>query len=285
VNLPRARSMPALALPALALPMLALVGGCVDTTGGARVHFAAIVENDALADGGAAVWADADSGWTLRLDRATLAIGPVYLWSDEPQLDVNGVGLRAPVRRRGLLDLLVPAAHANGADQFRAGFLRAEVTDQVEIDLLADLELHLGEGRGLAGPVRSGEVWLEPLSGGETLSMEGQAERAGEVVPFSVELSYDDRWVDVEGGDSPVVLRRLRGLELEGTLAEGGALRVHIDHRAALRGIDWSSLPLERPEAPAPIPLDAETTAGRVLAQRLRQVGSSGPWALEWEAP
>jgi hypothetical protein len=290
VSLPRARGLPALVLPVqvlplLAFPALALLAGCADTTGGARVSFAATIENDALVDGEAAVWTDADSGWTLRLDRATLAVGPVYLWSDEPQLDVNGVGMRLPARGTGLLDLLVPVARAAGSDQFRAGFLRAEVTDQVELDLLADLDLPLGEGRGLAGPVRSGEVWLEPLAGGETLSMAGQAERAGEVVPFSVELTFDDRWVDVDEGDSPVILRRLRGLELQGTLAEGGALRVHVDHRAALRGVDWASLPLERPDAPAPIPLDAETTAGRVLAQRLRQVGSSGPWALAWEAP
>ncbi len=286
-----------LGLPAL----LAGLGsaGCVDSTGGERVRFRVEAENVALAEGQAADFVDEQSGWAVHLDVAALYLGPLYLWSDEPQLDVNGVGYVDPVRRLPAAGqspwgaLLGPSAHAAGADQLRAGNLRGELTEQVRVDLLTDTTVALGEGTALAGPARSAELWLEPVSGDETLRLRGVARRGAEALPFALELSYDDDWVDVAGGDSPTVLRRLRGLLLSAELAEGGLLSVSVDHRRFFAGVDWASLldaaaPADTGAAvdsgaPAEaVVLTREDDVGDVISRRVRQVGSSGPWALTW---
>lgn len=271
--------------------------GCVDSTGGDRVRFAARAENLALAAGEAADFVDARSGWALHLDVATLYLGPLYLWSDEPQLDVNGVGYVHPrglgpaAPRPGWGWALGPAAHAAEADQLRAGNLRGELTEQVRIDLLADATVELGQGVALAGPARSAELWLEPAPGAPTLSLRGVASQGEERLPFALDLTYDDDWVDVAGGDSPAVLRRLRGLLVQADLQEGGLLTVSVDHRRFFTGADWATLlPAEPPgddtggaaDALAPRQLSGEDAVGDVISRRVRQVGSSGPWSLSW---
>lgn len=261
------------------------LAGCVDTTGGEHVTFDAVVRNVAAEEGDPQHWVDAETGWSVLLDHATLAVGPVYLWSDQPLLDVNGIGRTRSQPMRHPFDWLVPTARANGADQFRAGFLRAEVTEQIELDVLHDTQVELGRGEGTAGPIGSGEVWLEPWAGGETLRLRGVATKADQTVPFALDLTFDDRWVKVDEGQAPAVVRRLRGLPVEGTLVEDGRLEVGVDHRAALRGIDWATLPAEQPEGGPVYAVDLQSTAGWTLSQRLRTVGSSGPWSLQWTAP
>ena len=277
------------------------LSACVDSTGGQRVRFMVQAENDALIAGQAVDFVDEPSGWAVHLDAATLHLGPLYLWSDQPQLDVNGVGYVNPAgrhpRRPGpaWADLLVPSAHAAEADQLRAGNLRGELTTQVQIDLLGDLRVQLGEGTALAGPARSAELWLEPAPGAPTLTLRGEASQGDQRVPFGIELTYDDDWVDVAGGVSPTVLRRLRGLLVDADLQQGGLLTVSVDHRRFFAGADWATLlPSGPPEAAdtgdtvedlAPRQLSREDDVGDVISRRVRQVGSSGPWSLSWTAP
>ena len=234
--------------------------GCVGTTGGERVTFQAQVVPVAPVDAdGVLRWTDED-GWDVAVHEAVVWVGPVYLWTDEPFLQV------------GWLDRLLPTAHA-GVDHFEAGFLTGEVTRQVRVDLLAG-PADLGEGVGIAGPSRSGEVWLEPVAGGAQLVLDGVAARDGVEVPFRIELDYGDTWFDVEAGEDPVVLRRVRGILWDAVLADGGAVRVEVDARQFVRGLPYDTLvePLVAPD----------TVAGRVVLQRTREAGADRSWRLKW---
>lgn len=265
----------------LLLPLL-LTLGCVSSTGGERVSFQAqalpVAPVTELAGEPAIQWHDDSTDTDIVLTEARVWLGPVYLWSDEPALDVDGWTSR-------LVDVVIPRAHA-AADQFTAGFLRAELTEQVEIDLLQEQAQDLGWGTGLAGPSLSGELWLEPPPSGHTLSLAGVATLADDSeVPFVAELSFDDSWLDLDEGDNPLRLRRLRGLLWDAELAEGGTLVVTADARAWLRGADFAELLSQEPDALGRYALLPDNQPGRVLSTRVRSVASTGPWALEWQAP
>jgi hypothetical protein len=251
-----------------------LVGttACVDATGGRKIQFAAQV--DPLLGG---PYSGADD-WLISLQTAELAVGPIYLWSDEPLLDLEGFTRRAT-------DALVPAAHATETSHFRAGFLRGQVLSQARVDLLSATPVALAPGEALAGPSRSAELWLEPASDGPTLRILGQASRADTQVDFSLDLTFDDDWADLAAGESPVLLRRLRGLLTEAQLEQGGTLHLSVDPAAFFVGTDWSELPNEASLVDDRYVVGPETRVGQQISQRVRTVGSSGPYKITWEQP
>ena len=253
------------------------MAGCVRQTGGEQVTFSATLVNEASWEDGA--WTDSE-GWTVQLDTATACLGPVYLWSEEPTLDVEGWG--------ALWSPLISTAHA-AADHFEAGFLRGQVTEQAPIDLIADQTAVLGEGVGLAGTVRSAELWLEPPGDGcpysTTIALSGTAQRDKTTVPFAAALTFDDDWIDTSTGDNPERLRRMRGLLTDLTLADGGSLSVAIDPTIWLDGADFAELLDTEPDDDGRHWITPDTQPGQVLYFRLREVGSTGPWAITWSTP
>jgi hypothetical protein len=257
--------------------LLWMIAGCVRETGGEQVAFSATLVNAADWDGGR--WTDG-SGWTVQLDTATACLGPVYLWSAEPTLDVEGWS--------ALWSPLISTAHAT-ADHFVAGFLRGQVTEQAPFDLLTEQTAPLGDGVGLAGTVRSAELWLEPPGEGcpydTTIALSGTAQSGKTVVPFAAALTFDDDWIDASTGNYPERLRRMRGLLTDFTLAEGGSLLVEVDPTIWLDGADFAELLKTNPDDDGRYWITPDTQPGQVLYFRLREVGSTGPWAITWSNP
>ncbi len=255
------------------LPSLFLLAGCTSVTGGERITFEAVVSPVLQPVDGVLRWQDPLTETTITLTEARIWVGPVYLWSDEPLLQVGG--LRA-------LDWLVPRAWAAGADHFVAGFVTGEVTEQVPVDLVAGEVVPFDEGRGIAGPSLSGEIWLEPVAGDATLTLVGEAETATDTVPFRLDLTYDEDWFDVVAGEDPLVLRRIRGLPWDARLRRGGSLTVEVDVSRFLAGADFDTLRETTPEDGVH-PILPGTPVGEVVRQRVRQVGGDRAWELVWQ--
>jgi hypothetical protein len=199
-------------------------------------------------------------------------VGPIYLWSDEPLLQVGA---------RSALDWLLPSAWAS-ADHFVAGFIRGEIIEQVEVDLVAAAVVPFEEGRGLAGRSLSGEIWLEPVAGDATLTLVGEAETETDTVPFRLDLTFDDAWFDVPSGEDPLILRRIRGLPWDARLRRGGTLTVEIDASRFLAGADFDVL-RETPPVEGVHPILPGTPIGDLVRQRVRQVGGDRAWELLWK--
>lgn len=254
------------------------LGACTQTTGGSRVQFYAEVKPTAPIDqlaGRPVIAAAPDAaGWRVTLTEAVVYIGPVYLWSDEPLIQTHW----SPAAW-----LAVNAAYAQQTDQFNAGFLRGEVTEQLRVDLLDPTPRPLGVGEGLGGPSRSGEIWLEPVLRGTqpTVRLAGTATRDEQTVSFSADITYEPPWLDGSAGSNPILLRRLRGLLWQADLDDDGLLTVSIDARAFVVDLPWDTLVDED----QPVALRPNHDAGRILAARVRQLGARGAWSLSWTAP
>jgi hypothetical protein len=248
--------------------ILAWLAACATSTGGERVTFDA--EARALVDAPGPLVYD-DDGWTVTLTEAELFVGPIYLWSEEPLLEV---------RRRWRFGW-VSTAWAQ-ADQFDAGFITGEITDQVALDLLDPEPVALEPGEGIAGPSRSAEIWLEPGPGGApTLTLVGEAEQDGLVVPFVGELTLDEAWFDVEGGENPLIQRRVRGIPWDARLSRRGGVEIAVDPTALLRGLDWEAL-AATPLVDGRHAIAPGTQPGNVLRDRVRQTGRDRAWTLLW---
>lgn len=275
-----------------------VLSACVNTTGGERVTFDARVTS-AMAptevDGTRVLtWDDPSGRWTLT--EARVFVGPVYLWSDEPLLDPGVLGslqrLLGPLH-----NAMLPAAHAQAVDQFEAGFLRGEVTEQIAVDLTEGGPWHLGSGEGIAGPVRSGELWLEPVRRSPTLTLAGTLEPAaalheddpsdtaidadpfGAPIPFAIALTITPEWVPGADEAKPVLLRRVRGLLLEGDLQQGAQLTVRVDAQRWLQGVNADDL-RNAPTEDGVHQLTPTSRAGLRVAALLRRTGTQSGWGL-----
>lgn len=263
-------------LPAL-LGACLLLSACVSETGGRRITFDGALQATAPVEDGAITWTDDRTDWTVTLTEATAWLGPLYLWSDTPSVDV-GTGASDVVLLHG----------AGTADQFTAGFLRGEVAHQAFLDLLSPDPVALGLGTGLEGSVLSGEAWLEPVLGQArepTLRFAGVATHDDhpDPIPFEGEATFNGSWVTDPDRDNPIVRRRMRGLPIDADLTEGGTLSLHVDVRRWFSGVDWSTLPEDAPAEPGePHPFEPHTRAGRQFYQTHRRVGTTGPWRLEF---
>jgi len=213
-------------------------------TGGRSVFFdVAVQPPDYMIDGGRFT---TDLGWTVELDEAVIALGPVYVWEDagyaglargddEPDL------VAAPLAWIG--DLLVPTAHAGaGHVHFDGGTLRGEFLDQVAFDLLGGEAATLGTARGIAGDVGSVTIVLDPPSAatlGDTDSLHGfhvwasgRAWRGRELVEFEGGIA-----IPAEG-----VQRQVDGVTVDGELDDDGTLVVSVSPRAWFAQADFGSL-------------------------------------------
>jgi hypothetical protein len=250
--------------------MILLLAACAASTGGARVNFDAVATP---VDPSALVYTDDTTGWNVTLTRAEVAIGPLYLWSAKPT--VTG-SITIPG---------ISSAYA-GADEFLAGYLRGEVLDQVAVDLLEGADVPVGTGDGTAGESLSAELWLEPpgdLELADTFQFAGQAEKDGVVVPFAGSLTIDDSVVDSSGGQTAVLVRRIRGIPLGGALADGSTLRLRIDATKWLAGADFADLLTLTPDADGVYTIASPNPVWSILYYQVRQSGSGGPWSLSLE--
>ncbi|HET9958880.1 MAG TPA: hypothetical protein VFQ61_30520 [Polyangiaceae bacterium] len=157
-------------------------------TGGQRIGFELQVRSD-LAPGEVYV---TPRGWELRLTRAALALGPIYIWRDPPPVAAN-----PPVRRRAwqsLSDLLIPNAHAHAGDShFAGGEVKGEYVAQFLFDAAGEQPLPaFGPLRGSAGMAQSFSVVLDPPRAGTDdgrlqghhAYVVGEARRGALTIPF-----------------------------------------------------------------------------------------------------
>jgi len=248
-----------------------LLIACVSSTGGERIDFSVSVDPVApvtdTAQGPRILYTDPGTGWNVSLDRAEVLVGPAYAWSDRP------------LARRWSWSL-IRTAHAQ--DYYEAGFLVAEYTFQQPVDLLAG-SVEIGLGDGVAGVSRSAEVWLEPDLDGKrpTLTVRGEAELAGSVVPFIGEITWDGTWVD-EDRFNPVTIRRVRGIPWDVELTADGNWTIGIDATKFLDGADFSTLVGGPTDPDGYFIIEPDTPVGQILYTRPRRTGSTGPWRLSY---
>lgn len=234
-----------LALTAAALSLGvggAFTAGCGDTTGLRRVVFAARAggfEHDGPTR------FTTRTGWTVTLTEAAAAVGPVYLNSLEP-IACDGCQARAPTD--ALARFFAPRAWAHGESHLGAGQVVGQVTHQVVVDALSPALVAIpGGGDGLDLRARTAEAWLFNHDGptrGAAIRVAGVASRTVDgsttEVPFSGALSADE---SIATPQSPLdVARRVRGIPVDITPDDGGALTIRVDPRGWFEGADFSEL-------------------------------------------
>jgi hypothetical protein len=275
-----------LALAAAALSLGgagALTSGCGDTTGLRHVTFEARAGGFEHPEG--AVQFTTRTGWTVTLREAFVAVGPVYLNELEP-LACEGCQARTAFER--LSDLLAPRAWAHGESHLGAGRVVGQVTRQVVVDALSpSLVTMPGGGDGLDLRARTAELWLFNHDGptrGAALRVSGIATRELDgrtaEVPFSGALVAD---ASITTPQSPLdVARRVRGIPVDFTLAEGGALTVRVDPRTWFDGADFAELEALPLDAQGTHPFTGSDNVGRAFVNAAR--AARGVYSLRFDA-
>jgi hypothetical protein len=227
----------------LAPVLLVLATSCGETPGRPVLYDVAleVVPGD---DGDAARFTTA-TGWQVELDTAVVAIGPIYLYENQPLArEVDEGWPERPLH--ALLDWIEPTAHAHPGDNlFDGGVLVGEMLHQVAFDLLGEGKVGLGLARGVFGEVGSFTLILwEP--GGGTLGpvdlleghhayVVGRASKDGVTVEFVGGLSLPDIGVN----------RRVDGLEAGFELDDGGLFIVGVDPAAWLDQANFDLLTMQ----------------------------------------
>lgn len=222
----------------------ALSVGCGDTTGQLRVAFAARGGGFEHPDG--PVRFTNSTGWSVTLTEARAALGPVYLNTLAP-LACEGCEARARLLD-ALSDALAPRAWAHGESHLGAGQIIAQVTHQIEVDVLSPALVAVpGGGDGLDARARTAEVWLFNRDGalrGAAVRVAGVAAR-GEGAEH-IEVAFEGSLVadaSITTAQTPLdVARRVRGIPVDVTPRDGGVLTVRIDPRGWFQGADFSEL-------------------------------------------
>lgn len=240
--------------------------GCGDETGAARVTFSARaggIERDATQP----MRFTTDTGWTVTLTTARMAVGPLYLNT----LEALQADRRSPLRRAAE-GLFMGTAWAHGADHLGAGQVIGQVTTQIEVDLLAPTPVELpGGGAGIDAPARTAEAWLynrDGELGGAAVRVQGVAEREGVSLRFAGALVID---ASLATEVTPLeAARRVRGIPVNFTLAQGGALTVRIDPRGWFTHADFSELASATVDPEAVREFSLRDNVGRAFADNVR---------------
>ena len=248
----------------------ALTAGCGDTTGLRHVTFAA--RAGGYEHAGPATFTTR-SGWTVTLTQAAAAVGPVYLNSLEP-IACDGCQARSPLD--AISRLLVPRAWAHGESHLGAGQIVAQVTHQVVVDVLSPALVAIpGGGDGLDLRARTAEAWLYNHDGatrGAAIRVAGVASRTVDgstiEVPFSGALTADE---SISTPQTPLdVARRVRGIPVDITPADGGALSIRVDPRSWFDGADFSELTATPLDERGAHPFTAADNVGRAFLNNAR---------------
>jgi hypothetical protein len=253
----------------------ALSLGCGDTTGQDRVSFAARAGGFEHAAGPVAF--RTTTGWNVTLTYARIAVGPVYL---------NTIEALSSRLLEGLRGAIAPRAWAHGESHLGAGQVVAQITRQIEVDVLSPTLVDFpGGGDGLDVPARTAELWLYNRDGamrGAALRVRGEATRDGDPplrVHFEGALVADASIVTPQ---APLdVARRVRGVPISFTPSEGGTLTVRIDPRRWFDGADFSELSTLHGDTPCAFTLT--DNVGRAFLANAR--ASRGVYALSFEPP
>lgn len=202
---------------------LLLLAACVGTTGGESVDFPAVVQ--AVPD---AKEFTNDRGWHVVLTKAKLHIGAVYL------------------------DAALPVSGAQNGDCILPGTYVAEITTGLDVDLLSPMTQPFPAlGHGTTTPALAAQVWLTAgdvnLVDEETpmLEIEGVADRAGDVRPFTGEIVIGKNRAAMTAtpGASPICKQRIVSpIPTSVSVKEMGTLRLVVDARQLFVNVEFADL-------------------------------------------
>lgn len=235
-----------------------------------------------------------DKGFTVRLERATVTAGPVYLNVVAPRgSSASARGFRFPFER---------VAHAHGEDHLGSGRIVGEVLGQVTFDALDKARVSFPARATVTNePVRTVDIWLYPPPGNDpetkkvraALDVEGTAERGGTSTRFRGSLAIDEAFLpDAEPGTRGArtlsEIRRIRGIAASFTPEEGGALELVFDVREAFRGCDFGALTENPKDSDGAVRLvQGKATGNDQVVTSLFQglKSATGTWTVRFVSP
>ncbi len=219
----------------LTLGLMILLAGCGDETSGEALSFETAAQGVVDAGEPSQSFTN-DKGWTVTLNHASVAIGPIYYYSSEAQ-----AGLWQ--RLFGMQTAYACPAHA----QFDKGSVLGEIRQQVVIDLLQDSPVSTGTSIGEKGTCRMFELHLHPpgeipaasddaafeVLNGHSWALSGTAEKDGVSIAFLAYLTIPDE------GTMRVVESIPAELSLEGQAGKA-VVNIHLDN--ILTNMDFASI-------------------------------------------
>ncbi len=248
-----------------------LLAGCVQTTGGSLVSFAAHAQGDPAVVTGGPLAFTTPRGFEVRLDRARLTVGAMYLSQQNPQSYT-----------------LEPSC-------IQPGLYSGEVRGGLTVDALSPTPQPFPvAGNGTDAPTRAAELWL---TGGDLLAatdktgildVAGEASRGAERWPFTGQLTISSNRATPPRNpalpsSNPLCQQRIVSpIAFDATLAEGATVALVVDPRAWFVSVDFAEL---TPVAEAPgtyaFTDDGASSAqpDRALYNALRS--AAGPYRLE----
>lgn len=182
-----------------ALPVIAIalaVASCYAETAGTALTFETaalgVIDSGQVAPDAAFTNA---KGWTITLDKAIVALGPVYYYSSEPQASLFQ-------RIMGFTNAYACPAHA----QFDKGTVLGEIRRQYAIDLMSTTPTTMGTSVGVEGQCRMFEVHFHPPGdipagsdetafaglGADSFMIAGTAQKDDKLVAFSASMTIPD---------------------------------------------------------------------------------------------
>lgn len=172
---------------------------------------------------------ETSTGWTVDLDEAVVALGPITFFELSPPLSHEPA---EPDLSDRLYGWLVNTAYAHPGDEhFYGGRIMGELYQQVAFDLLEGTYTVEAGLRGLAGDVRSFSIALDPPDSrirgaaddlrGYHAYVVGTARQGDSTIPFEGGLTIEDAGT----------LRRIDGIDTDMLFDRGGTVvvSVHVD--------------------------------------------------------
>jgi hypothetical protein len=205
--------------------------GCVGTTGGEQFAFDAYAAGVPGGDGVSHSFVQDRFGFAVTLTRATLTVGGVYL------------------------NRAVPTSVSNSSTTCTLpGIYSAEVPAVLDVNLLSGARQPFPAlGQATSDPTNSAEIWLnhgdvnDPGQAPVILSIEGRAEKEGELYPFAGKLSIganrSKEAPQASPGLYPICKERIVGpfaVHLEPQ--RGGHLVLGIDPESLFASVDFARL-------------------------------------------
>jgi hypothetical protein len=223
---------PAVALcGALACPLLLAVAGCLGSTGGELVEFEAFAAGPEGAVRGEPYLFENQRGYLVRLDKASLRIGAVYLNRSSP------------------------TSVAQDTSCYLSGTYIAEVPAGLDVDVL-DPELQPFPIEGFATTERAttAEIWLTggPIDAESDptviAQVMGVASKDGEDFPFEGTITISENRVVAASdpalpGANPICKQRIvTPIAVDVTPADGGSLLVRVDPADWFQNVEFDLL-------------------------------------------
>ncbi len=212
------------------LATLATLAACVGTTGGDVIDFPVAAAGAAGATAGKPYELVNDRGWHVVLTKATLHIGALYL------------------------EQSVPVSGAQNTSCILPGTYVAQLTTGLDVDLLSPTPQRFPAlAHGTTLPALVGQVWLtggpidSAVDAKPILIIEGTADRAGDVRPFTGQITISTNRQpqgSANAGASPICKQRIvTPIPTPAlTIQHQGGLLLRVDPRFLFVNVDFAAL-------------------------------------------